>query len=259
MHAAAQREPLHTRTMTSFELRARVSFPGVSRDFAGTGRAMAAWAEAAARALAPELAWRAEIAEDDDLASGERWGSSHVVVLTGEDADGVRRGRGKSLLIAGGKGSRIGGNGLVEIETVRPARYLGADNHCNVEHWDLVAAPIDERTFDAIRSALEDAVGERARVAGERRDPIEPGAQLIVSSASAEDIAVWIEDLATAGLAARGQAAERGIALFLERASLEDVGALERARVTLGEVLSEAGREDWDERWRELLVRLPAR
>ncbi len=243
----------------TFELRARLSFPGASRDLPATAHIMAAWAEAAARAMAPELRWRADVVETEDGGDGERFRTIHVVRLAGTDASGVQRGRGESRLVAGGDAKRLGGNGLVDIETVRPLRYLSADNHCNVEHWDVVAAPIDEHQLEGIRRALEDLMGTTAHVAGERRDPIAPSAQLLVESASTDDAALWMEDLAGAGLACRGHAAERGVALFVDHAALDDVGALEVARVTLGEVLSEAGHDDWDQRWRELLVRLPVR
>lgn len=239
-----------------FDLSVRLSFPGLSRSLEETGRAMAAWARAAAGVLAPELTWTTASEESEDLGGDARWGTSVSAELTGRDADGAALGCARVRLAVGGDTSTAGGSSSIEIETVRPYRYLAADNHCDVTHWDLVAAPLTELGIAALRRNLEEVLGRQAELGGERREPIELAAQLL-TAAEPEDAAVWIEDLRSVGIASRGHAGPEGVGVFLERASIEDVGALEEARVVLGEVLSEAGHEDWHERTRHVLVRLP--
>lgn len=243
---------------SAFEVRVRLSFPGETRALAETAAIMEAFARSAARVLAPELSWSAETTAHDEHADDARWASTHVVRLLGRDSEGTQRGRGEVHLSAGGDASRVGGNGLIELETVRPARFLLADNHCDVTHWDLVASPLDEDTFSGVQSALERAVGRPAERGGERREPFTPSAQLLAEGASAEDAALWIEDLGSVGLRSRGHAARPdALAVLVESADLEDILDLEDARTTLGEVLGEAGHEDWYERARSLLARLP--
>lgn len=244
-------------TLALHELRARLSFPGSSRGLDETAAAMGAWASAVAALLAPELAWEAEVVERGGVAGEARWGRRHVTRLRGRAGDGTERGRGEVRLVAGGDARRVGGNGLVELETVGPTRYLLCDNHCNVTHWDVLAAPLDERSIDRLRRALEEAVGAPAELGGERRAPLTRAPQILAAGASADDTAIWIEDLASVGVACRGQATPEGVTVIAERALLADVAALAEARVVLGEVLSEAGRADWHERAREVLVRLP--
>lgn len=239
------------------ELRTRLSFPDQSRGLDETAAVMSAWARAAAAVLAPELRWNAEILESGELGRGARWGARHVVRLVGHDDDAVERGRGEVRLVAGGDGKRVGGNGLVEIESVAPVRRLSADNHCNVTHWDLVAAPLDELQIDRMRRALEDALGVRAQLGGERRAPLSRTAQIVARDARADDAAVWMEDLGSVGVTCRGLTTAEGVTVIAERALLASVTALAEARVVLGEVLSEAGHDDWHERARDLLVRLP--
>ncbi len=217
---------------------------------------MRAWTDAAARILAPELDWRADPGRHEDLGRGDCFGERHVAALHGA-AEGAVRGGAEARLVAGGGAKKIGGNGLVEIEAVAPLRYLTADNHCNVEQWDLVAAPIDERQRDALVRALEDAVGAEATLTELGRETIEAGARPLVAAARADDAALWMEDLASVGVTCRGHATDEGLSVFAERATIDDLDALEEARITLGEVLGEAGHDDWHERWRELLVRLP--
>ncbi len=241
---------------TRYELRARLSFPEHSRGLDETASVMSEWAREAAAVIAPELRWDAQIVERGSPAGSARWGRRHVVKLAGTTDEGTTRGRGEVLLAAGGDATRVGGNALVEIEAVGPTRYLLADNHCNVTHWDLIAAPLEELQIDRLRRALEEAVGASAKVGGERREPLAPAAQVVVASATAEDAATWMEDLALAGIACRGSTTAERVTLIAERATLTDVDALAAARVALGEVLSEAGHDDWHERARDLLVRL---
>ena len=247
----------HTVRVTSplFDLRVRLSFPDRTRPLDETAAIMSEWARAVAPVLAPELRWDARLVESGPLGGGARWGHRHVLALSGASG-GVERGRGEVRLVAGGDAARLGGNGLLELETVSPVRYLLVDNHCNVTHWDLAVAPIDELAFDRARRALEDALGARARLGGERKEPLVRAPQ-IVATASADEAALWIEDLASVGIACRGQTTPDGVTVIAERADLDDVAALAEARVVLGEVLGEAGHEDWLERARELLVRLP--
>lgn len=239
-----------------FDLSVRLSFPGLSRSLEETGRAMAAWTREAARVLAPELAWATANEQSEDLGGEERWGTSVTAELTGTDGSGAALGRARVRLAVGGDTSTAGGSSLIEIEIVSPYRYLAADNHCDVTHWDLVAAPLSELGIAALRRKLEEVLGSQAEIGGERRDPIELAAQLLTAT-EPEDAAVWIEDLRSVGIESRGHAGPEGVGVFLERASIEDVGALDEARVVLGEVLSEAGHDDWHERTRRVLARLP--
>lgn len=244
--------------MSRFELRVRLSFPGLSRSLPETGQAMEAWAHAAARILAPELRWSAEVRERGDAVDDSRWASTRVVRLSGRTPDETPRGRGEVRLAAGGDLAQVGGNALVELEAVRPVRYLVADNHCDVTHWDLLASPVDEGQIEALVRALEAILGQDSERGGERRDPVSASTQRI-GPATAEDAAIWLEDLEAVGLSARGQASADGsLAVFVERSQLDEVLDLEEARTTLGEILAEAGHEDWYERARALLARLPS-
>lgn len=244
--------------MSLFVLRARLSFPGQTRALPETGRAMDAWAREAARVLAPELRWQVYVDEDEDLEGEDRWGTTHVSRIEGEDGEGALKGEGEAHLAAGGDSKKVGGNGLIELQAVGPYRYLLADNHCDVTHWDIEAAPIREEQLVELRRALESVIGEKCEIGGERLDPIERGAQLLAKDASAEDAALWMEDLESVGITCRGHASGDTMTLFVEKASLADVEALREARVVLGEILSEAGHEDWHERARQLLVQLPS-
>lgn len=242
------------------DLRARLSFPGLSRSFAETGRAMSSFVSTTAAVLAPELAWSIVAREVDDLArDDERWSARHVVRLAGVDREGAQRGRAEALLVAGGDAKRMGGNGLCTIETVGPARYLAVDNHCNVTHWDIHAAPLTMAQLTGVRRALEEILGAKSELGGERREAFARAAQVLASSAEPDEAGLWMEDLERAGLASRGLTAAHGVTVYVERASLADVDALDRARIALGEILGEAGHDDWDERARSLLVRLPER
>lgn len=241
-----------------FELKVRLSFSGASRSLEETGRAMAAWTRAAAVVLAPELSWRTTSETSADHGGETRWGTSLTLELEGRDLEGARLGRARVRLAAGGDASTGAGSSLIALETVRPARYLEVDNHCDVTHWDLVAAPITMEQRDALRRALEDVVGRSAALGGEREEPLTVAAQLVASDASPGDAALWIEDLRSVGIESRGHTSDAGTSVFLERASIHDLDALEDARVVLGEVLSEAGHDDWHERTRGLLARLPS-
>lgn len=240
-----------------FDLSVRLSFPGLSLPLDETGRAMAAWTQAAASILAPELTWTTTTEEKEDLGTDARWGTRIFVELIGRDPNAKTHGRARLRLAVGGDATRAGASSSIEIETVQPPRHLHADNHCDVTHWDLTAAPVTEAQVDALRRALEDVLERSAKVGGERRDPLERAAQLVTTSAEAGDAALWIEDLASVGIESRGHATAEGVSVFLERMAMDDVEDLDEARVVLGEVLSEAGHEDWHERARRLLVRLP--
>jgi hypothetical protein len=242
--------------MTAYELRARLSFPGQTRALSETASVMEAWARVAARILAPELTWIATLEESEEIEGEGRWGTAFVVRLEGSDAHGAARGRGEVRLTAGGDRKRLGGNGLVEIETVRPTRYLLADNHCNVAHWDLSVVPVTDAQLEGLRHALEELIGHRAEIGGERRHELVRGAQL-VASGSSDDAVVWMEDLESVGLSCRGHANGERFTILVERGALRDVEELREARIALGEVLSEAGDEDWHERSRSFLARLP--
>jgi hypothetical protein len=243
--------------MSGFDLRVRLSFPGLSSSLSETAKAMEEWALASARVLAPELRWTTEVRQRGEETDDTHWSSTHVVRLHGTARDGARRGRGEVRLAAGGDMAQMGGNGLVEIEALGPTRYLVADNHCDVTHWDVVACAVDDAQIESLARALESTLGRRAERGGERRDPIARSAQ-VVGHAASEDAALWIEDLDAVGLGCRGHAGPDGrVMVMIEHADLEEILDLEEARVTLGEVLGEAGHEDWYERARALLARLP--
>lgn len=233
--------------------RVRVSFPGETRSLLETGRAMARWAEAAVRILAPELSWESVVEEHADFELARQWQQTHVVRLSGAGDDGTERGRGESRLRAGGKGSRIGGTGRVVVRAVGPARQLVADNHCDVTHWDVSVGPIDREGLDRMIGALEEELGAEAQLSAAREDEAAIAPQVLVPDCDPEDAALWLRDLAEVGLTPRRD----GDALWIESAALPDVDALEAARVTLGEILSEAGHDDWEERALEILLRLP--
>jgi hypothetical protein len=219
---------------------------------------MEVWSLEVASVLAPELRWQAEtVAREDRLDEGQ-WETTRRVRLVGRGRDGVERGRGEVRLEAGGTLTQVGGHGLIELEAVRPVRYLVADNHCDVTHWDVLASPVDEAGAEALVRSLERVLGRELERGGERRDPVARVAQLL-GSADTEEAALWMEDLDAASIAARGQAMPDGrIAVLLEDTDLDDVFDLEEARITLGELLSEAGHDDWQERARALLARLPS-
>jgi hypothetical protein len=216
--------------MTLFAVRARFSFPGLTRPLPETALAMDAWARAAADILAPELRWQVYVDEDEDLGDDDHWGTRHVLRIEGETKEeGALCGEGEARLAAGGDSKKVGGNGLIELQAVGPYRYLLADNHCDVTHWDIDAAALTEAQFDRLKRALEDVLGQQCEVGGERRDPIERGAQLLVKEASADDIAVWMEDLTSVGVDCRGHGNGNSLALFLESRSATSKRCAKRA------------------------------
>ncbi|HJL15707.1 MAG TPA: hypothetical protein RMH99_08630 [Sandaracinaceae bacterium LLY-WYZ-13_1] len=238
---------------STFTFRARLSFPGESRSLLDTGRLMARWAERIVDVLAPELRWESAVQEHADYAMPRRWQASHVVQLTGIDETGVRRGWGESRLAAGGKGSRLGGTGRIVIETVRPVRHLSVDDHCDVTHWDLRVGAVTRAQLDALIEALEDEIGAEGRLSRGRESAVTGEAPRLVTVDDAEDRDLWLRDLADAGLRGRVD----GSTLRVVSAALPDVDALFAARVTLGEILAEAGHEDWEDRALDVLVRIP--
>ena len=240
-----------------FDLTVRLSFPGLTRPLEATGEAMAVWTRAAAKVLAPELTWRTESEEREHLDDDGRWGARFLLELAGTRPDGARHGRARMRLAVGGDKARAGASSSIEIETIAPARHLHADNHCDVTHWDVRASPVTADDIDALRLALEGLLERHAEAGGERRERIERGAQLL-GRTDAEEAALWIDDLRSVGIEARGHTSAGGVSVLVERACIDDIATLDEARVVLGEVLSEAGHEDWYERARHLLVRLPA-
>lgn len=241
----------------TFHYRARLSFPDATRSLIETGRTMARFAELAVEVLAPELHWESAVLEHADFGVLERWESSHVVRYAGTDDAGTTRARGESRLTAGGRGSAVGGTGRIVVETIQPVRHLTIQNPCDVSHWDIDAGPLTEAQIEALRRCLEGVLGDRARPAGDRRDAVEPGAWTLVRGVSREDAALWREDLRACGLEARTDPEEDTVTLVLERATLADLEALHEARVTIGEVLSEAGHDDWEAQARWALMVLP--
>lgn len=241
-----------------FALKVRLSFPDLSRSLVETGRVMTAWARAAAALLAPELEWTTAAQFEQDLDGDDRWGTSLAVELVGRALDGRTRGRARVRLTAGGDSKSAGASSAIDVEALAPLRILSTNNHCDVTHWDLVAAPVSAAQIVALRRALEDTLGRSAEEGGARREPLLIAPQLVTTSATASDAALWLEDLRSVGIRSRGQAGPAGLAVFLDGAEIDNFDVLDEARVVLGEVLSEAGHDDWHERARDILVRLPA-
>jgi len=251
---AEARHRSHTPGVELFTYRARVAFPGESRTLLETGRVMARWADVMVGVLAPELRWQSAVEEHADYELISCWQASHIVSLSGHAPDGALRGRGESRLAAGGKGSRLGGTGRIAVDAVRPVRHLAVDNHCDVTHWDLEVGSISREQLDDLLEALEDAVGAEAELSSAREARVEPGERVLARGATDEDLALWLRDLDESGLRARAD----GRDVVVEGADLADVEALREARVTLGEILAEAGHDDWEARALEALLHLPA-
>jgi hypothetical protein len=239
--------------------RARLSFPGATRSLLETGRLMARWAEELAEIVGPELTWEARVEEHADLALVDHWEASHVVTLIGRDAKGVERGRGESRLTAGGRGQRIGGSGRITLEAVGPLRRLDVTNTCDVTHWDVTTGALDETRVDAARVLLEALVGLPAHVSGDRWAPAEDALRVIAEDPAEDDVDTWLGDLDDVDVLARLEQDAGSSALIVEGASIADMDALREARLVLGEVLAEAGHEDWEERANLLLVLLTAK
>lgn len=231
--------------------RARWSFLGDTRPLLQTGRSMARWAEAAAGVLAPELEWAARVQEHADLDLVDRWETSHVVRFTAAAVGG-----GVSRLVAGGRKHRIGGSSRVELRALAPMRYLDADSHCDVTHWDVRLGGIDEAAVRAIRLLLEAELESRAAVANEHVMEYERGPRIAALTDDEEDARLWAGDLEDAGLAAVAGRLEDGWEVRVESSGLASLDDLEQARITLGEVLAESGVEDWAEQADELLAQL---
>ena len=239
--------------------RGRLSFPGATRSLLETGRLMARWAEDLAELVGPELTWESQVEEHADLALVDHWEASHIITLIGRDAEGVERGRGESRLMAGGRGHRIGASGRIVVEAVSPLRRLDVTNSCDVTHWDVMMGALDETAVDAARVLLEELVGMPAHVAGGRWAPTDEALRVIARDPDEDEIDTWLGDLEDVDVAARLDQDAGASALIAERATIEDIETLGEARLVLGEVLAEAGHEDWEERTSLLLLLLTAR
>ena len=231
--------------------RARWSFVGHTRSLLDTGRCLARFGEQAARLLVPDLDWSARVQAHSDLEVADRWETSHVVDLCGGAGA-----RGCARLMAGGRGKRVAGASTLTLETLRPLTFIEINSHCNVEHWDVCGLGVELSVLDAMRAALEAELGATGEVfVGERRG-FSRGPREIASTESQDEAQLWAADLDEAGLAS--SVTERGsrFAVAVTESRVQTFERLTEARVTLGEVLAEAGHEDWRARGDELLAQL---
>ncbi len=232
--------------------RARWSFVGQTRSLLQTGRLMARWAEQAAELIAPGAGWEATVKEHADFELSEQWESSHVVLLRAGE-----RGAGRSRLTAGGRGKSVAGTSQVTLRTLAPLAYFEADGHCNVEHWDVRAGGIDETVLDAIRLILEQEIGAVAARSVGQLETYERGPVEVADTTHEDEARLWMDDLEDTGLPATVQARADGAwVVSIVRSELRRLDELERARITLGEVLAEAGHDDWSARCDEVLAQL---
>ncbi len=232
--------------------RARWSFVGQTRSLLDTGRLMARWSEQAFELLAPELAFSAHVEEHADYALTEAWETSHVVRFRA-----AGRAEGRSQLVAGGRGTKVGGTGRVTLASVGPFAFFEADGHCDVEHWDVLAGGVTERALDGARALLEGEIGGPAEIVVTELERFERGEIAVASTDDEDEARLWAGDLEDARLVARAEpdgARWTVRVTACEAATLEELG---EARVSLGEVLAEAGHEDWSTRVDPLLARLP--
>lgn len=234
--------------------RARWSFVDQTRPLLETGRLMARFGEAAARSLAPDLEWRTQVEEHADFEMVERWEASHVVTLYGGE-----NGLGASKLQAGGRGRRVGGMGRVTLSTASPTRFLEVDGHCDVTHWDVRLGGVSAAEVGALRAALEAELGAGATESDVRTTSYERGPREIARTTDEADALLWAGDLDDVGLIARSEPDGEDFVVRIESSEIATIEDLEAARITLGEVLAEAGHEDWTERADELLVQLQDR
>lgn len=215
---------------------------------------MARWSEQAAELIAPGLDWTATVAEHADFELAEAWEASHVVrYQAGSHGEGV------SQLTAGGRGKKIGGAGRITLRSIRPFAFFEADGHCDVEHWDIVAGGITEQALDAVRLLLEAEIGARANVALGAMEQFELGLVDVATTDDEEEARLWAGDLDDVGLIARADAHESGWMVRVEVSEVGSLVELQEARVTLGEVLAEAGHQEWAEMADALLARMPHR
>ena len=69
---------------------------------------------------------------------------------------------------------------------------------------------------------------------------------------------MWTADLDDVGLPARVTLEEETWEVRVEASEIANLDELDEARITLGEVLAEAGEEDWADVAEELLAQLPS-
>ena len=231
--------------------RARWVFSGETRSLMDTGRLMARWSEQVVDALAPDLEWSANVEEHADFELVEQWETSHVVRFEAGEA-----GLGISRLRAGGREKRIGGTGRLTVRTVAPLSFFEADGHCNVEHWDIRAAGVDATALDAAQRLLEGEVGKPAAVSVATREEYERGPVEVARSGDEDEARMWTGDLDDVGLASACGVHEGEWIVQMTASEIATLEALEEARVTVGEILAEAGHEDWAQRADDLLARV---
>lgn len=230
--------------------RARWSFAGETRSLMDTGRLMARWSEQVVDSLAPALPWSANVEEHADFDLIERWETSHVVRF-----EAGERGLAISRLRAGGRDKRVGGTGRLTVHTVGPVTFFEADGHCNVEHWDIRAAGVEPTALDAARVLLEGEVGAPAEVVVASHEEYARGPLEIARTADEDEARMWAGDLDDVGLVAALDPHDGGFSVRVTAHEITTLDALEEARVTIGEILAEAGHEDWSRRADELLAR----
>lgn len=232
--------------------RARWSFVGQTRSLLDTGRLMARWSEQAFELLAPDLAWTATVEQHADYELTEAWEASHVVRY-----HAAERGQGRSQLVAGGRGTKVGGSGRVTLAALGPFAFFEADGHCDVEHWDVVAGGLAESAIDAARLLLEAEIGATAKIVVMELERFERGAVVVATTDDEDEARLWAGDLDDAGLIARAAPDEGRWIVRVEASEVASLPGLDEARVALGEVLAEAGHDDWAARADALLARLP--
>ncbi|MEZ4336956.1 MAG: hypothetical protein R3B82_10040 [Sandaracinaceae bacterium] len=232
--------------------RARWSFVGQTRSFLDTGRLMARWSAQAIELLAPTLEWTSTVEQHSDYELVESWESSHVVRYRAD-----ARGEGRSELVAGGRGKKVGGSGRVTLTALRPFAFFEADGHCDVEHWDVLAGGVSETAIDAVRLLLEAEIGATAQVVVNELESFARSAVVVASTRDEDEARLWAGDLDDVGLLADAEPEGDGWAVRIRASEVESLEALGEARVALGEVLAEAGHEDWSTRADAVLARLP--
>ena len=115
-------------------------------------------------------------------------------------------------------------------------------------HQLFVGGPLTDGQTDQMRRFLEVTLEAGADASTPLKDPVTRGPHLLATDVGDEDGRLWLADLTASKMTAQLVDAPDGRELRLENAQLETIEDLEAARVTLGEILAEAGHEDWDAR-----------
>lgn len=233
--------------MSRHRFRERWSLPGRRASPSEVGARMTAWLLDAVQALGGDLSWRTvdDLSREDDELVHRR------LAMEGAEGSSLRARAQAELALS--RGNRPGGSGRVELVRTRPWAHVRIDTHGGEEHWDVEAFGVTEVTFEALREAHARSMGEAAAVGGARKDAPDE-TPVILARGSGPDLAQWLSDLEAIGAEARRE----DDAVVVTSLAPPDLDELYEARVTLGEILAEAGEDDWEIRALEVLFALTA-